>query len=158
MLLCIAMNVSDALRGVQGAWMYLADPRLRQMPLYRMTMGTADVSASLRIVLKAVAVYGALLAILWASARIMRDRPGHGRQVCIVMVIIAFIVFPMINLNIWRESLRGLTILMPLIAVGTFVFAIRDRLPRRILQTTIAIFASFLLAKIILNVRSYHYG
>jgi hypothetical protein len=73
-------------------------------------------------------------------------------------IAISLVALFKIDLGIWQNALRWLTIASPLIAVWMFIGAARNHSRECVVRAMLAIFAAVLLAKIILNVRSYHYG
>lgn len=162
LLLWIAMPASAAFRGILGSWVYFTDPQLRRLPLYQRTLGTLDMVESLFRILAATVTYAAIIAGAWLIGTLIRKGPLRGRRtgmlVLVVASIIGVIAFSFISMNVWQQSIRGWTILVPAIAAGALLLTIRHPQPRNILRTSIAIFAAVLLARTFFNVRTFHYG
>lgn len=162
LLLCIAMPASAAFRGILGSWVYFTDPRLRTLPLYQQTFGTLDLATSLFHILAATATYAAIIVGAWLIGTLIRKGPARGRKTGWIVLLaaagIGLAAFSIIDMNVWQQAIRGWTILLPAIAIGALLLTLRHPQPRNILRTTIAIFAAMLLLKILLNVRTFHYG
>ncbi|HVT89103.1 MAG TPA: glycosyltransferase family 39 protein [Tepidisphaeraceae bacterium] len=152
-----AMSLGQALHGVLGSWVYVFDSNIRNMYFYRGIMGTLDLRRNWELCGYACIAYAAVLlpAVLvgWSFKK-------GAAAACAIATGICIIVFILMrdNLAPWQSSLRGLTIVMPLLSVGTLVFAIRHPRPQRTLRAVLSIFATVLLAKIFFNITPFQYG
>lgn len=157
-LLWTKLPFGQAFRGMMGSWMYVFDNRITNLAFYRNVMGTDDVHAGLRTIAEVAGVYGVILLLSILAGMVLPRRWNAVYTVLIggiVAVVIAFLVVP---ISTWQRSLRGMTLVAPLLALGTTALAIRRPRPRRIVRAAFSIFATLLMAKIALNVVPYHYG
>jgi len=158
LLLATGMPEADAIRGVLGAWIYLFDSRITSSEFYARVIGTHELSWSLIYIAVACAAYAIILLVAARLATIRRRGTGLiALAVCSMSIPLA-IAFNVLSLNVWQGSLRGLTVVSPLLAGGSVLSAIRTREPGRVLRAVMGVFAAALLAKIILNVTPFHYG
>lgn len=158
-LLAAAMPASDALHGVLGAWMYVADTRISGFPLYRAAMGLFPLQHHLiRIVLWSAGT----LALLGGAALVaLRWRAMAARVVAVALV--AFLLFrawsPDIALFAHQPAVDAFYPLT--LYVSAIAFALWRRwlaAERKPLALAFAVFALLLLARIALNVRVQFYG
>lgn len=160
LLLCLVMPTGEALRGTLGSWAYAFNREITGLPFYRQILGTTDLTGSIQTILKVTGVYCVILAIGISLAFLVKS---HRRTIILIIVIaslaagFAFYHYR-VNLGVWQGSLRGLTIVSPLIAIWMTLLAVRNRNPDAIIRCVISVFAAVLLAKIFFNVLAYHYG
>jgi hypothetical protein len=160
-LLWIAMPAREALRGVLGSWMYVFDPAVTGMDFYRRTLGTFDFADSAAAIFWCTICYASLVALAGCAGMFLgRHRSAWWiGAVGLTSTLGAIVAFQIVPRNAWQQSLRGLTVVVPLLAVGWTVMALRRRRDTRsTLAAMLAVFAAVLLAKILFNVRAYHYG
>ncbi|WP_428940809.1 glycosyltransferase family 39 protein [Fontivita pretiosa] len=158
LLLAMGMPEAEAIRGVLGAWIYLFDSRITRSEFYARVIGTHELSWSLIYIVAACAAYAIILLIAARLATIRRRGTGLiALAVCSMSILVA-IAFNVLSLNVWQGSLRGLTVVSPLLAGGSVLVAIRKRDAASAMRAVISVFAAALLAKIVLNVTPFHYG
>jgi hypothetical protein len=158
LLLCSALPAHEALRGVLGSWWYVFDNRITSLLFYRKVMGTQDIGESIHDTLASSLCAMAVLGAAIAAAFTLPRRQSSILMAWILGIAISIIALLGIDLGVWQNALRWLTIAPPLIAVWMLISALRHRSREHVIRAMLAIFATVLLAKVILNVRSYHYG
>ncbi|HWP41211.1 MAG TPA: hypothetical protein VNL70_09815 [Tepidisphaeraceae bacterium] len=158
LLLCLAMPEAEAIRGVLGAWVYLFNPRITGSEFYARVLGTHQLIWSIVYIVLACAVYAVALAMAGMLAMLRRRSADLVVAASAGMTLLVSFAFSLVNLNVWQGSLRGLTVVSPLLAVGSVLVAIRRRDAGNVMRAVMSVFAAALLAKIILNVTSFHYG
>jgi hypothetical protein len=160
LLLWLAMSAREALHGVLGAWVYLGNAQITGMPYYKTVLGTDHLGSNLLIAIAATLVYAVWLTLAIAPAFLTKHRDqGTVVMLGIVWTIIAIVLFVTVDLSIWQRSLRGMSIVMPVLAVSMIIAALRrgsDTVAA--IRAMLCLFAAALLGKIFLNVTSYHYG
>jgi hypothetical protein len=157
-LLALAMPPGEALAGIFGSWRYALDGRISGLLFYRQTLGIAAPSDSASKILIATLVYALVAGAAAVASMTLKPQP---RQIAIVLIIgvgIAAIAFFALPLSVWQQSLRGLTLLAPGVAIVWIVAAWRDASDRLLLRAALASFAAVLLAKIFFNVGLSHYA
>ena len=162
-LLATAMPVGQAVRGTLGTWAYVVEGLARGefggQVFYRWQMGTLDLGASLGRLAAwsggyaVVAVVGCVLAM--ALGRVRRSR------VWIVVVVFLATSWLALTLGVkWQQAAMPLPVVL-LVLGGVWAVAFVRRPGERTglaVRLAMAVFALALLAKMILNVRLYHYG
>jgi hypothetical protein len=157
-LLALAMPPGEALAGIFGSWRYALDGRISGLLFYRQTLGIAAPSDSAGKILAATLVYALIAGAAVFAATTLKPRPRPIGIALVAGVAIAVIAFFAMPLSVWQQSLRGLTLLAPGMAIVWIVAAWRDANDRLLLRAALASFAAALLAKIFFNVGLSHYA
>ncbi|CAN5537589.1 hypothetical protein BH09PLA1_BH09PLA1_07910 [soil metagenome] len=159
--LMIHLSAGEALRGVAGAWRWLGERSLLDMPYFKDLAGTRDVAESLRIIATWSAGYGVLFVLPAAAGLLFRKR-GRGPAIVAMALFLALITmgvwfWPKIN---WDNFLRPMPLLMLVacLMLGRRILKRSGDSPRCVLSIALLVFALTLLAKIALNAHIYHYG
>lgn len=150
-LLAAAMPARDALRGVLGAWVYVADERVGGFPLYRVAMGLFPLEHHLtRVALWSVAT----LAIVAAAARVALRAHTLASLALAVGVLASTIAAA-----IWADAFDAFYPLT-LYALAITLVHLREHRsdPQAPLKLAFAVFALLLLVRIAFNVRVQFYG
>ena len=163
-LLGMLMPWGSALHGVLGSWVWVFDPAVSGMALYRESMGLADLSGNLGRILAWSVPYAIELvpAIVFA----LRIRPEQrGRQAILIALAMAAALLLIIG---WRHAgpadlARPLPFFVVLLGVTTWVALAKtpSESPQRttlIVRLTFVVLALGLLGKILLDTRLFHYG
>jgi hypothetical protein len=163
LLLRMRLPMHEAMLGLLGSWRYAFDSRLADLKFYRYVIGTADIPGSIARIAATFACYLLVCGIAKLAAVIAGKYPRSVRiSAAIIFLVISGIavtLFLTIDRSYWQNSLRGFTILMPLMAIKLFIDAWRNpQDAAAALRAIVAVFATALLAKMPLNVISYHYG
>lgn len=168
MLLSTAMAPGRALRGVLGSWPFLRDPALRSFSFYRWSAGTDDPAANIGTMVLAFAVL-ALGLLLPAAAALLLGRgrsadDARGPLIPVVGGLAAFaLLTTILPASAWLMAWRAAPLFV--IAVGLLLawdWWTRREEPAhgdvRTLRVVFAIFAGFLLLKILLRARVSNFG
>lgn len=154
------LGVSGALRAVMGGWLHLDAPGLRELAFYRTVLGTG---APLANVLEALTWLG-LAIVAFAVAAVLDRLVGArlGRMPVIAgLVTLATIVLLFVAAYAFQWDLlpavRPLPLVLAVVVVVAFRRAWRGE-PAACVVVTLGCFGLVLLAKMLLNVRVYHYG
>jgi hypothetical protein len=163
-LLGMLMPWGSALHGVLGSWVWVFDPAVSGMALYRESMGLADLSGNLGRILAWSAPYVVVLvpAIVFA----LRIRPEQrGRQASLIALAMAAALLLIIG---WRHAgpadlARPLPFFVVLLGVTTWAALAKtpSESPQRatlIVRLTFVVLALGLLGKILFDTRLFHYG
>src|SRR6185503_12437409 len=158
-----AMPVADVLRWPLGHWLTVAQPEFATSGFYQSGMGTDDVGSNLTKLGIVLFWWIALLGLAVGGAAAARRVRLPAVAMPAVLVVFAVPVWVLVSDMGWYDSLRPLPLLMGGIAVASFASFVRhrddvDRARVLALQTSLAVFALALLAKIVLNVRFFQYG
>jgi hypothetical protein len=159
-LLCLEMPSREAFDGVIGEWHYLADPHITGMAYYRKVLGTDQLGANLLVSVATAIVYALWLALAALPALSLK-RPDARLSVMLFIgwTIVALVLFGTVDLNVWQKSLRGLSLVVPALAIGMFILSVRRANdPAGVLRAMVCLFAAALLGKIFFHVTSFHYG
>jgi hypothetical protein len=152
------------LHGVLGSWVWVFDPAVSGMALYRESMGLADPGGNLGRILAWSVPYA--MVLVPAAVLALRTRPEQrGRQATLIVAAGATALLLIIG---WRHAgpadlARPLPLFVALLGVATVValaktpseFAQRATL---IVRLTFVVLALCLLGKILLDTRFFHYG
>ena len=163
-LLGVLMPWGSALQGVLGSWVWVFDPAVSGMALYRESMGLADPSGNLGRILAWSVPYA--IVLVPAAVLALRTRPEQwGRQATLIVAAGATALLLIVG---WRHAgptdlARPLPLFVALLGVVTGValakapseFAQRAPL---IVRLTFVVLALCLLGKILLDTRFFHYG
>jgi hypothetical protein len=177
MFLAMAMPARTALLGILGGWKWVLDRRINAMAYYRMGMGTYDVGAQIQTVLiwsgGYAAALGSILLVAWTAQRWLRSPRARwlAAGVCASAIVGAIAVM---RGHIDRFSeIAPLQIVM-LVAIGFSAVMLWRAARRRggpaatdadlpwmrqlVVRGVLSVFALAMLAKMILNARTFHYG
>ena len=162
-LLWTAMPAADALVATIGSWAHVFSEELTGLPFFRRGMGTLDLGSRIQALLGWTVVYGlvfglpAALATRWPPTK-------RSRAIAIVIFVLALAALGLAARSVnWHNVFLPLPVIM-LVAVVVAVAAIvrkvraRERPEQQVLLLIAALLALGLLAKIVLNVRAFHYG
>jgi len=162
--LATQMPATDALRGVAGAWTYVFDPRLRELPFYRDVQGTLDVGESLRITGTWLARYAAVFVPAAIVAAVVA-RAARWRYVIggVAAAGAAAVVLVGRTGRDWENLARPFPWLLAaaaaLLAVALWRRRAAATLPARgVFGLACLVFALGLLLKTILHASLLHYG
>jgi hypothetical protein len=161
-LLCAGMPARDALSGTLGTWPDIVAGKLARLPFYQWSLGVDDVATSLKQALMVGGAATAVVGLSVALALLMR-RPDR-RHVGVVAAVFLVVSSVLVSSGLyWPSSVRPLPIVMLGLALWSVVGLFRRHrggldLDREVLRLTLLVFAFVLLAKILLNVRTFHYG
>jgi len=156
-LLATAMPIGDALVGVAGNWVHLAQGGIDQR-FYATVMGTDDPLGNL---LTSLVWFGAYLAIFVAGW--LADRaPGVDRLPRFAggvgAALAAAGLFFFTEHDAWRDLGRGLNLLALFVATLFVLQARREPTPPFVTRALWALGSLAFLTKLILHPRIYHYG
>jgi hypothetical protein len=162
-LFAFAVSWPDALRSSLGAWAAASNPALRNIPLYRDWMGLADFPNSLLQILLCIGWYLLILSVFLGAALLCRKiRPPLLR--CLLMLITSAAILLIVSLlfgkDYWQETARA----FPLLVLGALLLQVRSMWKKSALDgpdltlTVSLVFALVMLARMIFNVRLYHFG
>jgi len=151
------MPLRDAARGVAETWPVILGGQVDQFLLYRWSMGLVDVQQSLASMRNNLLLYALLLG-LPAALGLYARRAGRSIWIAGVVFVATGSVLTL-PLSAWAEPLLGL----PVILVGLALVSLRHVLRGHseggsILRLATIVFATLLLAKMVLFTRTYHYG
>jgi hypothetical protein len=152
-----AMPMTDAARGILGAWLWVGDAQIRELPFFRWVMGTDDLARSLTRMFGWLAAYALLIGASCAIALKIRSAsaaPIRRRAAIAVGLTVAAPLAIFWNAIPWEGMIRP----VPVILSGTIIALLVSR--RRPEPATLAFFAFALalLAKIFFHARTFHYG
>jgi hypothetical protein len=157
-LLAATMPFADALAGALGGWRWIVRRELASTPFYRLGMGTHDPGASLVTLLEASGLYALTfgpLALLALRRSLTPVRKVAGLAAVLGLALVLWQYGPID----WFEAARPLPLAS---AVLVFAAAVRARRPptepATILELSMAVLGTVLLAKIALAARVHHYG
>ncbi len=162
LLLGSHMPYRVALDGMLGTWPDILGGELLQLPFYRWSLGIADAGASVRALLLTAGGY--LLVLGLPAALALRLRRAGRYRAWIALAVFAVTFSLLLSLGIhWPSTVRPLPLVMlGLLAPGLLELARRRREAEdtapAILRLMLIVFSGLLLAKIVLNVRTFHYG
>jgi hypothetical protein len=157
------MPVSEVLRWPLGYWRAASRPEFAAMQMYREGMGIEDVAGNLRKLARATGWYAVLLAPGIAAAIALRSARRWAAAIAAVVLVTMAAAAHFVSIDGWIQAARPLPLFLLLITVGSIVACLRSRgnpdsASRYALQTSLAVFALALLAKMVLNARVYFYG
>lgn len=161
--LSIYMPLSEAIKGIFGAWLILGSTDISAGQFYRHQMGMDNPFMNIKMMLIAIAwlcIFLVPLAISYAI-RNMPSTKKYGGAASFVVTAIILATFS--NSLPWFEFFRPLPLIV--LVAGTVLFfklllsrPIRENAIRQIPLFAMTIFSFFMLLKIVLNVHVYHYG
>jgi hypothetical protein len=165
-LLWRVMPAAQAAAGLVEGWRWLTDSTLVNLPFYREVRGTADLSASVRIIATSsawyVAVMGGIVGCGWIAGRLLRRErvPVAAVALALAIVVAAWLLRRQVG---WVHVIRPMPLILGLLAVTVAVLIWRHRRerslpPGMILSAMLITFSGALLAKVMLSVRIDHYG
>jgi hypothetical protein len=163
-LLARHLPIQNALTGMLGTWPATFNAAVVAMPFFRHTMGTDELSTSLRSILAHTAAIGAILVPFVAIA-VLASRPARPR---IVSMLLLF-TLPAVGLSLlWRDKspedwMRPLPLILGGLTLFWAVRTWRDRAaPQRVIGSLHRLawcgFSLVLLGKILLRAQLFHYG
>lgn len=157
------MPVSEVLRWPLGYWRAASRPEFAAMQMYREGMGIEDVAGNLRKLARATGWYAVLLAPGVAAAIALRSARRWAAVIAVVALVTMAAAARFVSIDGWIQAARPLPLFLLLITVGSIAGYLRSRsdpdaAARYALQTSLAVFALALLAKMVLNARVYFYG
>ncbi len=166
-LSCLAryMTFDRALVGTLGSWVGTFNAQLLGQPFYRWCLGTDDVRGNLVLMAAWLGWYALLLVPAAALALLVRPASRAGRLIVTISVFTAsslLVVANPLGLEV-LDAGRPLPVLVLLAGIAPALAVIRSRRqPARaelaMRQLSLVVFAFFLMSKMILNARLYHYG
>lgn len=153
LLLMIQLPLRDAIRGLLGAWRWVGDRSLLDLPYFKELAGTDDISQSLETIGLWTAGYVVVFGSAVLFGRFVR-KPGSAIGVLIVVVIVGLSIWSGVN---WNNFIRPMPLLIA--AVG-ILFAVRIVWKGKddVLALMLCVWALAMLAKMPLNAHIYHYG
>ncbi len=161
-LLWTGMPARDALTGALGTWPEILAGKVTRLPLYRWSLGVDDLTASLKQILIVGGTGAAIVGLVVLFALFLRrpDRRNAGLAVAVYLVVSSVLVS---SGTYWPSVVRPLPIVMIGLGLTSVVELFRRRregmgLEVPVLRLTLVVFAFVLLAKILFNVRTFHYG
>jgi hypothetical protein len=160
----LMMPWGTALQGVLGSWIWVFDPAVRSMAIYRESTGLADISGNLGRLMAWSVPYA--LAIVPAAFLSLRTRPDQrGRQALLVALAVVASLALVIG---WRHTSpaelgRPLPLFVALLGAHTLLAlkqAPSQSPERASLNARLAfiVLALGLLGKILFDARFFHYG
>jgi hypothetical protein len=162
LLLVAGLSPTQALRGIAGAWRWIGDRRLLDLPYFRELAGTLDVGQSLRTIATWTGAYGLVFGAPALLGLFLRRAPGWMRGVIAGAVFVVWSALGIWNWQQidWNNFIRPIPVLL---AVAGVVFAIqparrRDLKHDRVLSLALIVWGLAMLAKMPLNAHIYHYG
>jgi len=159
-----SMPVSEVLRWPLGYWRAASRPEFGALPQYRWGLGTEDVAGNLRKLAIATWWYAVFFAPGVAAAIFLRGARRWAAATVVVVLASMAAAARFVPIDGWiQNAARPLPLFLLLITVGSIAAYLRSRrdpdaAPRYALQTSLAVFALALLAKMVLNARLYAYG
>jgi len=153
------MPIRQALRGVAETWPVILGGKVDHFLLYRWSLGMLDVEESLAAVRDNLLLYAVLLGVPVALS-LSRRGLGRPRWVAIGVFLAVAAVLARPSL-FWSEPLIGLPVVLVVLGIAAAVDVMRqreDESPARVLRFSMIVFATLLLAKMVLFTRTYHYG
>jgi hypothetical protein len=155
------MPMTEVLRWPLGYWHAASRPEFVAMPFYRQGLGIDDVAGNLRTLATALAWDTVALLPGLVAALVLRHVPQR-RAASIVLGLGSFVAARwLVSIDGWLRAVRPLPLAL-LVAVGaSLVACVRARADvdrPRVLRAALSVFALALLAKMVLNVRVFHYG
>jgi hypothetical protein len=158
LLLMIRLPPFEALKGVAGAWRWVGDRTLLDLPYFKRMAGTDDVRQSIHIILVWSVAYIALFAVPF-SVGLLRPIRRPASILLSLVVFGALTVTGLLNwtrIN-WNDFIRPMPVVL-LTAAICLVIAIRKRRVGTPLQLVLLVWSLAMLAKMPLNAHIYHYG
>ena len=158
-MLATAMPAGQALRGTAGTWPYVLGSSIGSQPFYKGHMGALAPWRNARLMLTGAGSY----AVLVGGGSVLAVALGRRKLSAPWAVLgVAAVATAWATGWSWQWPDAGRPLPVLLVAAGVWqVGALRrDRAGRRgrALRLGLIVFALALLAKIVLNVRTYHYG
>lgn len=165
LLLASAMPAHHALRGVLGAWTFLFDQQRGEMRFYREISGMLDTGRSLRSLFLWAAAWVAVFLPAAAAALAIRKagRPRYAAAMAALGGATATLLILFRRIE-WAQAMRPLPIALLVSGTVSFIVLVRrrrdnpDGAHRHLGRLLVVALAFLLMGKIILNVRTYHYG
>jgi len=162
LLLWTAMPVAQAALGTLGTWPDIAGGKLMDLPFYRWSVGIDDVGANLLSMLRVAGGWLLVFGLPVGLGLLLRRAERRDLKLAVVAYLVVSTALVALGVY-WPGSVRPLPIVVVLLTATTCVEVIRrrrsgDDVQTSVLQLTLLIFAAALLAKILLNVRTFHYG
>ena len=161
-LLWAAVPAREALAGVLGTWPEIVTGKLADLPFYQWSLGVDDLAGGLKQMLIIGGAGAAVVGFPFVLALLLRraDRRNVGVAAVVFLVVSSVLVS---SGAYWPSTVRPLPIVMLVLALLIVVELFRCRrsgldLDREVLRLTLVVFAFVLLAKILFNVRTFHYG
>jgi hypothetical protein len=162
--LTVQLGVARAGTALLGSWAYAGNEPLFQLPYFAWSLGTDDIGASGRALVRASALHAAVLAPAAGLAWIARHRPRFtGPLAAVAAVGTLLALAPAWRATAWLGMARPLP-LWVLAAGGVSLWALRRRrsdeaaYAREAARFALAALALLMVLRIILHARLYHYG
>jgi hypothetical protein len=167
-LLALAMPPGAALHGTLGAWPALLASDVTSQYFYRATLGVVAFGQNLSQLFQwSLAWAGVLLSITLVALRVRPARRETSRVAAFATEAGAFVAALVLVLYLggvlqarWPEVLRPLPLLLAALSAGTLMLAWRDPDADGVrgMRASWLVFATVLLAKVLLRVRLDQYG
>jgi hypothetical protein len=149
-----------------GHWLAAVRPELRTASFYQQGMGLDDGGGNLGAALMAFGGEAVLLAAAAVAAMLLRPLGGQVRLGVAVALAVATgaAVWRWVSMDTWGFTVpRALPIWTAVLAVAALVELVRhpddpETRRRATVKAALAVLATVLLAKMLLNVRIFHYG
>jgi hypothetical protein len=161
--LALQMPVATAAKGVLGNWWYLG-AEIAGDPFYRSVSGLDDAPGNLRLALRMFAGVVGFAALGLAAEALLRRAPGPRAAWSAAVGVVVFLAMTLVPAAIpWMEVARALPLTSLVAALALVGFCLRRRSEReswvRWAPLALwAVFSLFLLGKMILHARFFHYG
>jgi hypothetical protein len=156
-LLMIHLSPRDAILGLAGAWRWVGDRQLLELPYFKELAGTQDLGRTFRVIGAWTIGYLVVFGLPIAIGRVVsvQNRGWISTTVGTVWLILGFVFCDRIP---WADFIRP----MPLLLAGAGLFVAWQILRRRsaecFLPLLLLIWSLAMLAKMPLNAHIYHYG
>jgi hypothetical protein len=163
-LLVMRMPAAEALRGTFASWASVFTLDLASIRFYRAGMGLLDPAASVHAMLVCTGWYVAFFGPLAGLALLLRLRGAWRAALAIVAFVGVGLGLAWSGHNVaWLKAVQLLPVVMLVTCAALLVAIVRQRadrqaMGRNLAGISLAVFATLLLSKMILNVRVYHYG
>jgi hypothetical protein len=171
--LSLAMSPTAALHGTLGAWTAVFGSEVTSQYFYRATMGLVGIDENVTRVFEWFLAYAAVILPITLVCLQIRpsNHPPRSRPTQWLLVGGAFVGVGVVVVLLgqtfdasWPELLRPLPLLMVGLTAGSALFGLRQptdpatERPDAVLRTALLVFATLLLAKVVLRVRLDQYG
>ena len=162
--LSLKMSPTEALTGVLGSWTSVFDEKVVSLKFYRDVMGTADIIASMRAMLRWLGFYVFVFGLAASAAFTLPRRIAKQSWLLpLVFAIVAGVLAVSLPSRAWLSAARPLPVLLIVLGAASLVEFIKQRKTSQasaplVVRLTFMAYAFALLGKIILNVHVYHYG
>jgi hypothetical protein len=163
-LLLTAMPAPEAWKGLLGSWAYLNRAELNRNPYFAWSTGTSDVSGNLAALGRAAGVQLAVAVPAVALAFLAGRRRRLGRPLAVTAALLVLLALaPTWQSDRWLQVARPLPLWAVVAAAGSAWKSWRNAhdpalFTRHGARFALAAFALFLLPRIFLHGRLYHYG